>query len=67
MREAYGTGYALLLKRSKNAESLRLLSLNDNRFVRYFKGHLDRYATLTLNKLWICGQYFLCANANGGY
>jgi len=47
VREAYGTGYALLLKRSKNAESLRLLSLNDNRFVRYFKGHLDRVVSIS--------------------
>ncbi|XP_024310748.1 protein ANTHESIS POMOTING FACTOR 1 isoform X2 [Brachypodium distachyon] len=30
------------------AESLRLLSLNDNRFVRYFKGHLDRVVSMSL-------------------
>ena len=36
-----------VLKINNIAESLRLLSLNDNRFLRYFKGHLDRYATLS--------------------
>lgn len=39
----------LILKGCINAESLRLLSLNDNRFVRYFKGHLDRSAIFMIN------------------
>ncbi|XP_062196496.1 protein ANTHESIS POMOTING FACTOR 1-like isoform X1 [Phragmites australis] len=41
---------ALVLYSSKNGwdESLRLLSLNDNRFVRYFKGHLDRVVSISL-------------------
>lgn len=40
----------LVLYSSKNGwdESLRLLSLNDNRFVRYFKGHLDRVVSISL-------------------
>ncbi|WVZ66798.1 hypothetical protein U9M48_015969 [Paspalum notatum var. saurae] len=39
----------LVLYSSKNGwdESLRLLSLNDNRFVRYFKGHLDRVVSIS--------------------
>nr|CAB3472390.1 unnamed protein product [Digitaria exilis] len=32
---------------SNIAESLRLLSLNDNRFLRYFKGHLDRVVCIS--------------------
>ncbi|KAK3118641.1 hypothetical protein QOZ80_9BG0702910 [Eleusine coracana subsp. coracana] len=41
---------AMVLYSSKNGwdESLRLLSLNDNRFVRYFKGHLDRVVSISL-------------------
>jgi COMPASS component SWD2 len=41
---------SLVLYSSKNGwdESLRLLSLNDNRFVRYFKGHLDRVVSISL-------------------
>ncbi|KAL6563120.1 hypothetical protein OROHE_005707 [Orobanche hederae] len=35
---------------SKNSwdESLRLLSLNDNKYLRYFRGHHDRVASLSL-------------------
>ncbi|XP_057417511.1 protein ANTHESIS POMOTING FACTOR 1 isoform X3 [Lotus japonicus] len=35
---------------SKNGwdESLRLLSLHDNKYLRYFKGHLDRVVSLSL-------------------
>ena len=40
-----------VLRRSNNADSLRLLSMNDKRFIRYYKGHVDRYATLSYNKL----------------
>nr|XP_029120083.1 protein ANTHESIS POMOTING FACTOR 1 isoform X2 [Elaeis guineensis]XP_029120084.1 protein ANTHESIS POMOTING FACTOR 1 isoform X2 [Elaeis guineensis] len=31
-----------------NSESLRLLSLNDNKYLRYFKGHHDRVVSLSL-------------------
>ncbi|RCV18289.1 hypothetical protein SETIT_3G288400v2 [Setaria italica] len=39
----------IVLYSSKNGwdESLRLLSLNDNRFLRYFKGHLDRVVCIS--------------------
>ncbi|KAK1297193.1 hypothetical protein QJS10_CPB15g00518 [Acorus calamus] len=39
-----------VLYSSKNGwdESLRLLSLNDNKYLRYFKGHHDRVVTLSL-------------------
>lgn len=33
----------LNLFKSNYLESLRLLSLNDNKYLRYFKGHHDRY------------------------
>lgn len=35
--------YISLLIWSMNPESLRLLSLHDNKYLRYFKGHLDRF------------------------
>ncbi|KNA09640.1 hypothetical protein SOVF_151720 isoform B [Spinacia oleracea] len=46
---------------SKNGwdESLRLLSLNDNKYLRYFKGHHDRVVSLSLcarNELFISGS-----------
>ncbi|VAH94359.1 unnamed protein product [Triticum turgidum subsp. durum] len=46
----FTTNPTLVLYSSKNGwdESLRLLSLNDNRFVRYFKGHLDRVVAMSL-------------------
>ncbi|XP_078440199.1 transducin/WD40 repeat-like superfamily protein isoform X2 [Wolffia australiana] len=39
-----------VLYSSKNGwdESLRLLSLNDNKYLRYFKGHRDRVVSLSL-------------------
>ncbi|XP_052197748.1 protein ANTHESIS POMOTING FACTOR 1 isoform X3 [Diospyros lotus] len=47
---------------SKNGwdESLRLLSLHDNKYLRYFKGHHDRYH---FNNHWICfASYLLLLN-----
>ncbi|XP_021760003.1 protein ANTHESIS POMOTING FACTOR 1-like [Chenopodium quinoa] len=46
---------------SKNGwdESLRLLSLNDNKYLRYFKGHHDRVVSLSLcarNEFFISGS-----------
>ncbi|KNA25956.1 hypothetical protein SOVF_001940 [Spinacia oleracea] len=46
---------------SKNGwdESLRLLSLNDNKYLRYFKGHHDRVVSLSLcarNDFFISGS-----------
>jgi len=46
---------------SKNGwdESLRLLSLNDNKYLRYFKGHHDRVVSLSLcprNECFISGS-----------
>jgi hypothetical protein len=52
-----------VLRRINNAESLRLLSMNDNRFIRYYKGHLDRYATTSYNKLKLNVLY---TNTSGG-
>lgn len=34
------------------SESLRLLSLNDNKYLRYFKGHHDRFG------FWCTDPYF---------
>ncbi|URE06348.1 WD domain, G-beta repeat [Musa troglodytarum] len=41
---------ATVIYSSKNGwdESLRLLSLNDNKYLRYFKGHHDRVVSLSL-------------------
>lgn len=33
-------------------ESLRLLSLHDNKYLRYFKGHHDRHSSLTIGFCW---------------
>ncbi|XP_066381021.1 protein ANTHESIS POMOTING FACTOR 1-like [Miscanthus floridulus] len=33
---------------NNNADSLRLLSMNDNRFIRYYKGHVDRVVCIAL-------------------
>lgn len=34
----------LIFTSFENAESLRLLSLHDNKYLRYFRGHHDRHA-----------------------
>ncbi|EER97839.1 protein ANTHESIS POMOTING FACTOR 1 [Sorghum bicolor] len=41
---------SIVLYSSNNGwdESLRLLSMNDNRFIRYYKGHIDRVVCITL-------------------
>uniref|UniRef100_A0A804Q726 Transducin/WD40 repeat-like superfamily protein n=1 Tax=Zea mays TaxID=4577 RepID=A0A804Q726_MAIZE len=41
---------SIVLYSSNNGwdESLRLLSMNDNRFIRYYKGHLDRVVCIAL-------------------
>ncbi|OAY75960.1 WD repeat-containing protein 82-B [Ananas comosus] len=41
---------SIVIYSSKNGwdESLRLLSLNDNKYLRYFKGHHDRVVSLSL-------------------
>ncbi|KAJ8443619.1 hypothetical protein Cgig2_019601 [Carnegiea gigantea] len=48
-----------LIRQILSAESLRLLSLNDNKYLRYFKGHHDRVVSLSLcarNELFISGS-----------
>ncbi|KAJ3682622.1 hypothetical protein LUZ60_015195 [Juncus effusus] len=42
---------SVVLYSSKNGwdESLRLLSLNDNKYLRYFKGHHDRVVSISLS------------------
>lgn len=40
-----------LIYQFKSLESLRLLSLNDNKYLRYFRGHHDRFIHFFLSSL----------------